>query len=98
VDRLARLLDPAAFDDSIERVTVGDQWRRVEALRAARLHAEAALRAGYRRVVEDDTTVDRVAAALAAADSAAGTGLALTYEERWEMARQAIRGIRDGGQ
>lgn len=58
--------------------------------------ADAVIAAGFRLVSDDEATVDRVAAALAAADSAAGTALALSYEERWAMAREAIRAMQGG--
>jgi hypothetical protein len=60
IERLAALLEPEAFDPD---VPADEEWRE-RAQNTALGYAARAITAGYRRVVEDDTTVDRVAAAM----------------------------------
>lgn len=59
--KLARVLDPVAYDPAVEAVTVGQLWDRQRRQAVAEAHATAAHTAGYRLLVEDDDTIDLLA-------------------------------------
>lgn len=87
---LARLVDPEAVLAPLRSVPidrVGEVLAREE--RALRF-AMAAYDAGYRRVVEDDTTVERAAEAIHAA------GAGMDVEQCKPLARAAVRALREG--
>jgi hypothetical protein len=96
VDRLARLLDPVAFDDRAVPQNLGQRFDRYSRRQTAIDHATIALVRGYRRVVEDDTTVDRVAKVLSGWHGEwdhIGEAVRDHYRSK---ARAAVRAILDG--
>jgi hypothetical protein len=60
VEALAALLEPEAFD---ETQSADEVWRGVTQQRALS-HAAKVLTSGYRRVLEDDDTIERLARAI----------------------------------
>lgn len=64
IKTLARVLDPVAYDPRAVPANIGQGWDRKSRQMVAEVHATAAHAAGFRRVVEDDTTVERVARAI----------------------------------
>lgn len=62
-DALARDMDPAAWRALVD--ATDEQWKRQRSDQLVTVaYAEAAIRAGWRLVSEDDDTIDRVARAL----------------------------------
>jgi len=87
VEALAALLEPEAFDPE----QLADEGWRERTQNTALGYAGLVIAASYRRVVEDDDTVDRVAEAMASA-------VEWPYRN-WEplrrMARAAVRALRE---
>jgi hypothetical protein len=80
--KLARLMDPVAFEDRANPKNLGQSWDQYSRRQAAMDHATLALIRGYRRLVEDDDTVDRAAEVRA---------LSKTLEASREHAQRARR-------
>lgn len=64
IDALAALLEPEAFDPDVK---AAPEWRE-RAKDTALAYAAKVISVGYRRVVEDEATVERVASVLATVD------------------------------
>lgn len=106
--KLARLLDPIAFDDRAKPQNLGQSFDRYSRQQTAMDHATIALIRGYRLVSEDETTVDRVARAMHLAGCECGmsfddhqVSMLNDFGEEDEgymvMARAAVRALREGG-
>lgn len=104
VEALAAILEPEAFDPDQSAV---EGWRGAT-MNVALAHAAKVITSGYRLVVDDDTTVDRVARAIFVQARARydGPENVPTWDEDPEedreefrfVARAAIQALREGGE
>ncbi|MGB3443862.1 MAG: hypothetical protein WBA97_34425 [Actinophytocola sp.] len=96
--KLARLLDPVAFDDHAVPKNVGQSFDRYSRQQTAMDHATIALIRGYRLVSDDEATVDRVAETLWREFWREVPGYGITKEFWRGPARAAVRALREAGQ
>lgn len=89
---LARTMDPAAYDRRAVAANLGQSWDRFTRRQAVEAHAEAAVAAGWVRVVEDGDTIERLAELLT--NWFEGKGRAAFWDSQ-DMARAAVRALRE---
>jgi hypothetical protein len=88
VEALAALLEPEAFDPE---QPADETWREVTQQRALGHAAKVITASDYRRVVEDDDTIERVAIAMAEAD-----GYSWECSDGYRrLARAVVRALRE---